>query len=98
MTSCCVVLRSFCDVHYLGLYKFFNTDWQSVRETAVQHNTDISKDLKPWSLVAVNHLEWVGSVPQIVTVVMILTETPEVEVAWMEHERSLKMVTWLLSF
>jgi len=64
----------------------------------VQHNTDISKDLKPWSLVAVHHLEWVGSVPQIVTLVMNLTETPEVEIAWLEHERSLKKVTWLQSF
>jgi len=100
LTSCCMVLRSFCDVHYLCLYKFFRYRLAicELGKTAVQHNTDISIDLKPWRLVAVNHLEWVGSVPQIVTIVMILTETPEVEVAWMEHERSFKKVTWLPSF
>jgi len=67
----------------------------------VQHNADITKDLKPGSLVAVNHPDWVGTVPQIATVVKIpddLTETPEVEIAWMDHERSSKKATWLRSF
>ena len=68
-------------------------------KTAVRHNADITKDLKPGSLVAVNHPEWVGSVPQIGTVVRIPdADTPEVEIAWMEHERSSKKATWLRSF
>ena len=69
--------------------------------TAVQHNADLTKDLKPGSLVAVNHPDWVGTVPQIATVVKIpddLTETPEVDIAWMDHERSSKKATWLQSF
>ena len=61
----------------------------------MQHNADMPKDLNPGRLVAVNHPEWVGSVPQIGTVVRIpdhLADTREVEIVWMEHERS---ATWL---
>ena len=67
----------------------------------MQHNADIIKDLKPENLVAVNHPDWVGTVPQIATVVKIpddRTETPEVDIAWMDHERSSKKATWLRSF
>ena len=67
----------------------------------MQHNADITKDLKPGSLVAVNHPDWVGTVPQIATVVKIpddRTETPEVDITWIDHERSSKIATWLRSF
>ena len=42
--------------------------------------------------MAVNHPQLVGSVPQIATIVKIpddLTETPEVEIAWIVHEREI---------
>ena len=67
----------------------------------MQHNADITKDLKLGSLVAVNHPDWVGSVPQIATVTRIpndLEETPEVEITWLEHDRGTKKATWLCSF
>ena len=67
----------------------------------MQHNADITKDLKLGSLVAVNHPEWVGSVPQIATVMRIpddLAETSEVEITWLEHDRGAKKATWLRSF
>ena len=67
----------------------------------MQHNADITKDLKLGSLVAVNHPDWVGSVPQIATVARIpndLEETPEVEITWLEHDRGTKKATWLRSF
>ena len=67
----------------------------------MQHNADITKDLKLGSLVAVNHPDWVGSVPQIATVARIpndLEETPEVEITWLEHDRDTKKATWLRSF
>ena len=67
----------------------------------MHHNADITKDLKLGSLVAVNHPEWVGSVPQIATVMRIpddFAETPEVEIAWLEHDRGAKKATWLRSF
>ena len=55
----------------------------------MQHKADITKDLKLGSLVAVNHPEWVGSVPQIGTVVRIpdRAETPEIDIVWMKHYR-----------
>ena len=58
-------------------------------KTVVQHKADITKDLKLGSLVAVNHPEWVGSVPQIGTVVRIpdCAETPEIDIVWMKHYR-----------
>ena len=67
----------------------------------MQHNTDITKNLKLGSLVAVIHPKWVGSVPQIATVTRIpddLAETPEVEILWFEHNGGTKKATWLRIF
>lgn len=71
-------------------------------KTAVRRNADITKDLEPGSLVAVNHPDWVGSVPQIATVVKVpdnYAESLEVDITWLEHDRgSSKKAIWLRSF
>ncbi len=60
-------------------------------KTAVRHNADITKDLHPGSLVAVNHPDWVGTVPQIARVLHTnLAENPDVKISWLEHKKSSK--------
>ncbi len=64
-----------------------------------RHNTDITKDLHPESLVAVNHPDWVGTVPQISRVLHTnLAENPDVEISWLEHKKSSKTAIWLPGF
>ncbi len=70
-------------------------------KTAIRHNADITKDLHPGSLVAVNHPDWVGTVPQIARVVGLpsdLNEKQDVEISWLEHKRSCKTAIWLRGF
>ncbi len=92
--GCCVSIKHDSFIPFLQIYI------GNLRgKTAVRHNADMDKDLKCGSLVAVNHREWVESVPQIARVVEVKDSVSNVKVAWLEHDAgSSKKATWLRSF
>ena len=66
-------------------------------KTAIRHNTDIEKELKAGSIVAVNHPQWIGEVPQIAVVESVLTQssTLTITISWMDQERAPHKPRWL---
>lgn len=51
--------------------------------------------------MAVNHPDWVGTVPQVAKVIKLptdLTEESDVEIAWLDQERASKKPIWKRGF
>ena len=47
--------------------------------------------------MAVNHPDWVGTVPQVAKVIKLpteLTEDSDVDIAWLDQERAPKKLMW----
>ena len=66
-------------------------------QTAIRHNTDVEKELKAGSIIAVNHPQWIGEVPQIAIVesVITLSSTLTITISWMDQERAPHKPRWL---
>lgn len=59
-------------------------------KTAIRHNCNIEKDLEIGSLIAVNHPQWAGTVPQIGKVTKLPRSEGVIEMSWLECKRSKK--------
>ena len=61
-------------------------------KTAIRHNCNVEKDLEVGSLVALNHPEWVGTVPQIAKVTRLpnFEDSKLVEISWLDGKREKK--------
>ena len=73
------------------MHLFFQIYLGNLRgKTAIRRNCDIEKDLEIGSLVAVNHPQWVGTVPQIGKVTKLPQSEGIIEMSWLDCKRSKK--------
>ena len=67
-------------------------------KTAVRRNCNIRRDLQAGNLVAVNHPDWVGTVPQIAKVMEVSTDRSKARISWLDHERAPHKPIWMRGF